>query len=328
MSPARARAVRISTCAAISAPPLAVYFIAALFGPNAALMQPREIGWTVALVATTFVMSLAANAAWTYVDRRGEMIDGVFNRNAKTRIQSWFTRSYKAWKQWVTISVSVVAAIVFLIAFRSQIEVEVSLPFASYFTVAWTTWVGANCLYWMVVAPTVIRAMSESRALKLYWFDPATTPGLRMLAKGVSWAGVCLALGSLAIFALGFIAPETVRVKAVSILLLAIAAVAVILLIQSSVVPLIYIVKMAERRKFATLKRIESRINPMKRNQADLGLTDDQVKLIELYRLTSEASIVPFSTGSLLQYGAVVAGGLLAPIVGVIDGIVNGILRN
>ena len=322
---------RVLGCFIIGFLPLPIAVLLRIAGPHIGIGSWKGFGWTIGLCTAAFIMCVAANAAWTYVDNNSDLVDEVMHSALdQGHLASWLDRAYTNRRQWPVIVVSVVAAASFLSVFHHSIERVVEVPAASYLTVTWVSAIGANSLYWFAVAPHVVRAMSKQSSLLLHWYDPASTPALRMLGKGLIWASAVMLVGSLGIFGVGFVAPEAIKVRAVDVLLLIFFILAIVLLLNSSVVPFCYLVSMAGKTKTESLRRLSRLIKDLHERVPSSGkspgryqLDNEQGMLVATYRSVSAASNVPFATAGIVQYGAVVAAGILAPLWGIITAIVK-----
>lgn len=350
---------RMLGCAVVAFLPVPIALALGTAGPNIGVRHWREFWWSLGLCGAGYIMCVAANAAWSYVDNRSHLVDEVMHASIdRGHLAAWLDKwyglppaplptpyaprpapwwslgAYRWGRQLVPIVAAAFLSAAFLTVFRHSIEQIVDLPAASYFTVMWVSAIGINCIYWFAVAPHVVRVMSGQRSLLLHWYDPASTPALRMLGKGLLWSANCLAVGSLGVFGVGFVAPAAIKVRAVDILVLGFAGLAIVLLINSSVIPFIHLLTMAGRTKTESLRRLSkligdlhNRLPPLSSPSQMYTLDAEQGMLISIYRSVSTASPVPFATAAAVQYGAVIAAGILTPLFGIVSTILKAITK-
>ena len=295
--------------------PLALNLFLDLVHPEWAAVKGRAMVWFAGFGACVALMFLSAWVAWTFAGERAHLVDNmIVHRSERVNIACWLARFMVYRRQLILPLIGVISAPIYLYLVRGSLEKTVAVAFPSYVMVSWTSFVGGNVLYWLWVAPGVAKRVYQCTELNLRWQDPASTPGMRLLADGYGLSALFVLSGVFSISVLGFFLPKATVSKAELYLLFTFFTVAVFTSIRIGVTTFIWIWATITREKRSVLASINGRIPTLKHLlDAERGNPDAEVgRWAELYQTVAAAPGLPFSTSAMVQYGAALAGAVVA----------------
>jgi hypothetical protein len=126
------------------------------------------MGWLASFAFIDMLMLIAANSAWSYVG------------------------SLSLWQQMIIPIGGCLAGLAFVRLVSAEMSTIVEIGLASYASVALTSLIGGNVVYWLWVAPGLVRRLHRAGALETRWQDPASTPGVTMIAEGLGLSALFL----------------------------------------------------------------------------------------------------------------------------------------
>lgn len=302
----------------ISEWPLVLNGLLFLVYPQWAAVKGRAMLWIAGFGLTVALMLLSAMVAWTFPGERGQLFDDIIaDSPQRLQVSQWLAR-YMSYRRQLLIPVAgAISGPIYLYLVRHQVEQTVAIAVPSYLLVSWTSFVGGNVAYWLWIAPGVPKRLYRCQNIRLRWQDPAATPGIRLMADGYGIAAMFLLAGTISISALGFWLPKALTSRAEVYLLFVFFGVAVCTSIRVTVVPMAWVWLMATEHKRTAMALIDRKL-------PDLGIAPDSKsaaieKWLSIYQAVSNASAFPFSTGVMVQYGAAMAGSVLAFFIGLIS---------
>ena len=195
--------------------------------------------WLAGFALVNIVVILSSLLIWSYVARRGDWIDDLIVEGRSGRaLGTWLMRQYRLRRQITLPILGVVTGCLFLVIVREDLSEFADVGAMSFVSVAWTSFLAGNSLFWLFVAPHATWTIARSYRLALWWYDPASTPGLRALSEGLGFTAVVLVSATALTAICGFVAPSTVQIPAVRLLLVLIFTTLICALILSVVIPL------------------------------------------------------------------------------------------
>lgn len=307
-------------CILISASPLILNFALRGLWPVLALQGAHENGWLAAIGVIDFIMLLCASGAWSYVRRRAHEIDSlVFDPLDCAALASSLDSYLAHRKQAVLPAVLGTTALAFLFLARNDIRAVLEIGPASYLSLVLSGIIGGNVSYFLFIGSTILRTVLRARHLHIRWQDPASTPGMRLIAETIALSAMLLLFGSAAVTVLGFILPQTVPSVAVRCALVAFMLYALVIIVRLVVGPLFDLQRAISRSIDGTLGVLGSKIGSLDSYLHSEGETRaQQDELITLYCTVSRSARLPFSTVAIVQYGAALLATLLAFCLGLI----------
>jgi hypothetical protein len=320
-------------------PTVAAWRLAARFSRNSRLLGPAAIVWALSMVPvlayalvqeflnhsrpdpellvwlTLFaffqvLMIWAAYRTWAFVATHGSKIDQLLKPDQNRNVSRWLMARYRWYSQGLSVAFSILLFTLYLRWRTDDLESLVRIDWISYLSLAITATIGANVCYWLWVAPGIVHVMVGSGPLRLRWFDPASTPGLRVLAEGLGLAAVFLAYGSGAVAITSLLLPAALSTPTVQYALVTFSGFILLLSLRVGFLPFWWIFRAISRSKVETLSHLAEGI-------PELKVISDPVhargqSLMDTYRAVSGAPNLPFSTGAVVQY----LGALLGSFVG------------
>lgn len=262
-------------------------------------------------------MLSGALVAWSFAASRLHEIDAILSTSPnRDEVPLWLARAMSYRRQLVLPLFGAVTAPLYLLIVSRSVSATVSVAFPSYLMAAWMGFVGGSVLYWIWVTPTMAKLLHTSTNLTLRWHDPASTPGLRLLADGYSIAAVFLLAGVLALAGFAFVPAPILHNPRASVLLLALFAVAVATSVRLALVPFYWIWSTANRHKRRAMALIASRVPAL--DMATDGQRQDAEYWLRLYQYVARTPALPFNTAATVQYGAALAGAVVAFLIGLL----------
>lgn len=147
----------------------------------------RTLGaWTVlcTFLVLQFCVLLLAQYFWLGAERGMPAVLGLVPSANQQKLVSWFFSWYRLVPQ-VLVGIGSAAlgdAVLFLVTPTIQPKLEIG-PM-SYVSIAWSCALGGVALYTLARVARIVHALERLGPLHLDIWDPATTPGLRVLGSG------------------------------------------------------------------------------------------------------------------------------------------------
>ncbi|MBV9141830.1 MAG: hypothetical protein JO115_13085 [Pseudonocardiales bacterium] len=283
--------------------------------PAWAVMQERALIWFAGFGIVDALMLLAAVTAWTFAAERMYLVDAILNRSpARASVTRWFAKALSYRRQSIPSIAGATLAPTYLATIQSQLGVIMQVRPTSFLMVSWTGFIGGNVLYWLWVTANVPKRLQRCPQLSLRWHDPASTPGLRLLADGYFLSALFLLAGVIAISVLGFWLPRTIDVPVLLWLLYWFFALSVLTSLRITVVPFYWIWLIITRAKVRTLNHIAAQLDfPKLYTSAKLPTTVRE--LIIVYQAIAASQNLPFRTSTMVQYQTALAGSVVAFVI-------------
>jgi len=287
--------------------------------PEWAAIGSRTLIWFAVGGGCAGLMLAAALAAWSFAAGRMVEIDAMLREPADCKVLcGWLATAMSKRRQLVLPLVGMVGGPLYLFAISSHLAAAgVSVAIPSYLLVAWLGFIGGNVVYWLWVATEIPRFLHLSSNLALRWHDPAATPGLRLLVDGYSISAIFLLAGIMSLAALAFVPSSLLRVPAASTVLIGVFAIGVASSVRVAVVPFYWIWVIVSHHKRRTLERICERLSSLD-DIFDPRKAMDDDQLLRLYEHVARSPALPFNTSVTVQYGAALAGAIVAFLIGLL----------
>jgi hypothetical protein len=278
----------------------------------------RTVGGDVALWFTSclsFAILSCAMVGWAIWARRGAWVDQMVDEQTSKRMASWLLHVYQL--QWLGF-LAAAGLVVWLFALVPQFGAFLPTNVLGWVSVVQLGIIAGTVLYLSFVLPGVFSRLVEVgvKGLRLYKYDPAATPGLRLMTDVIGLASSFLLIALVFATALGFylryspdLLPDYMQSS-----LPTIAVLIALLLIRVAMVPTIQLHWIILREKTVALDEINEQIkaNPpvrgIRRRRRDLlrsGLIDEFVHV-------ARSENLPFRAGAVVQFTAAVVGALVA----------------
>jgi len=269
-------------------------------------------GWLSAFSLINMLMLVAANVTWTFVGGRADRIDGILKSSPRSGdVAAWLDRRLSARQQLVLPSAGCISSAMFLAFIGPHLNSIVEIGAASYVSVAFTSFIGGNVCYWLWVAPGLPKKMFEAGGLTTRWQDPASTPGIRLVAEGLGLSALFLLGGAIGISVAGFIVPGVTRLPALNYLLDAFFVLVFATSVRVGIYPFIWVYAIVAGAKRESLSRLNTLVPNVSHVTRGSG-KEKGYAVLTLYGQVSAAPNMPFSTAALVQYGATLVGTALA----------------
>jgi hypothetical protein len=285
-----------------------------------AVTDPSAWLWLTIFALINVLMLIAADTTWTFVGRRAETLDDMLGpAKGYSAVVEWVDHRLTHRQQLVLPASGAISGTLFLRVVEQQLDPIVEVGLASYVTVAFTSFIGGNVCYWLWVAPGLARRIYRAGQLNIRWQDPASTPGIRLAAEGYGVAALFLLAGALSISVAGFVFTGAARVPALQLLLTAFFVLVVATSIRVGIVPFLWMYAVVANAKRETLTLLDAQV-PSAGRVVGAWIKGRHISLLGLYSQISQTPNMPFSTAALVQYGAVLAGAVLAFVASLIIG--------
>jgi hypothetical protein len=278
-----------------------------------AVTSKTSLLWLSGLSFLDVLMLFAAWSAWTFAHRRSERIDRLLEDPAeKEMIGRWLAARVAPRRQMIFPTITVISSVYFLYSnhIRLSADMHMDISLISYLCLAWTFLLGGIDVYWLFTAPALPRMLYHCRSLKLRWQDPASTPGIELLADGFGVSALFLLAGAGVILGLAFWAPGFADLAVFNSAIDGFFVLIAVLCFRVGLYTYIWIYAIVKRDKRRALDQIESSMPLFSKGSAEL-----LVNQASLYRTISSAPELPFSTGAVIQYTATLLGVITAFII-------------
>lgn len=265
------------------------------------------------------LMFVAAMTAWEFATERADLFDEMIKDSSEARrVPAWLDRFMAYRRQLILPVLGAISSPLYLYLVRGQLEHTVGIGFPSYLLISWVSFVGGNDVYWLWVATGLPKKIHSCGELKLRWQDPGSTPGLRLLTDSYGISALFLLCGLVSISFLGFVVPRLLTAHFILYTLYAFFVVVLFTSIRVAVVPFVWVGVIITKSKRASMAALDKQL-PF---SLDLGKHTDYgpiETLTAIYQNVSAAPTLPFSTAAMVQYGAAVAGSVVAFFFGLIS---------
>jgi len=189
--------------------PLALNLFIFLVHRKWAAVHGLAMIWFAGFGLIVALMLVAADTTWSFVTDRSTVFDDVLADSPEySSVIAWLRQYLRYRVQLLPSAFGAISGPIYLFLVRNQLDHVVAIAFPSYVLVSWTSFVGGNDLYWLWVATGLPKRFSQASNLLLRWQDPASTPGLRLLADAYGAAALFLLAGVISISVLGFVIPR------------------------------------------------------------------------------------------------------------------------
>ena len=302
----------------VSAHPIALNVILLWLKPSWAVTKIGAWGWLAVFSLIDALMLVAANSTWTFVGERADLVDDMLKAaKGAEQVSTWLDRRLSARQQLPLPLIGLIFGPIFLKIISHQMTSIVEIGFPSYVSVAFTSFVGGNVCYWLWVAPGLPKRMHKVGRLTTRWQDPASTPGIRMIAEGLGLSALFLLGGAMSISVAGFIVPGVTKLTLLNLLLDAFFVLVFATSARVGVYSFVWVYAIVAGAKRDALARLDIQVPHIHhlgtRSGADRGMP-----ILALYGQVSSAPNMPFSMGALVQYGATLVGTALAFVASIL----------
>lgn len=279
--------------------------------PELAAHGIKAFFWLAAFGVVNAIMLSAALAAWSYADRNSSRIDAMLpNAADRSAVADEVRKCYDWRKQAVPPVLLSIAAIPFLLLVADSMRPLVDVGLPSYVSLVLSMAIGANDLYWLYNTTPLMIFFLKRPGLRLRWYDPASTPGMKLLADICGLSAVFLLLGAAAVSILGFILPQVTNVPSLLWTLIVFFFLDLVVIVWSSIVPIIFVYRTASAVISRSLTTLHGYI-PSASTYAS-SPTEERTALIDTYHSVSKSLRLPFTTGTIVQYGAALLSTIIA----------------
>lgn len=278
----------------------------------------RTAGGNVALWFTSclsFAILACAMVGWAIWARRGAWVDEMVDEDTSRKMARWLTRVYAF--QWVGL---IVASALLLLLFALVPKFGAFLPASAlaWLVVAELIVIAGTVLYLSVLLPGLFSRIVEIGAerLKLYKYEPASTPGLRLMTDAIGLASSFLLIALVFATALWFylryshdLLPDYMQSS-----LPLIAALIALLIVRVTMVPTIQLHWIILREKTRSLDELDRRIRQYPPNSGLFSRRREilRASLIDEFVHVARSENLPFRASAVVQFTAAVLGALVA----------------
>lgn len=274
--------------------------------------------WIGGFGASVALMLIAAKATWEYATERAELFDDIVCQSPEREsINRWFNGYLALRRQLILPVAGAVGGPIYLYLTRAQFVHTVAIGFPSYVLLSWVSFVGGNDVYWLFVATGLPKRIKRCTNLKLRWQDPASTPGLRLLADSYAISASFLLAGVVSISVLGFVVPRVLSSQVLLYTLYAFFVVSVCTTIRVAIVPLLWTRRIIVASKRSSLTTIDAMMPAL---DGKSSLPFEYIdKVSSVYSTLANTPDLPFSTSTVVQYSAGLVGSNLVFLLGLIS---------
>lgn len=291
--------------------PLGLNILTYLIHPQWAAIRGRAMIWFAGFGLSVALMLIAAMKTWTFATERGNLLDELTTSAPhKLDVAAWMDRSMAHYRQLLLPVIGAIGGPIYLYMVKKQLEHLVAISGPSYLLIGWVGFVGGIDLYWLWVATGVPKRLYTCGDLELRWQDPASTPGLRLLSDAYGISALFLLAGVAAISVLGFVLPSDLASPGALYLLLTFFAVAMCTSIRVAIIPFFWIWRIVVASKRSSMKLVDAKLPSLQQAINSGGPIIDNWTAI--YQAISVAPTLPFSTATMVQYGAAMVGSIFA----------------
>ena len=264
------------------------------------------------------LMLYSAFIAWNYITDNASDVDHILetskNRTEPTHwIKKWL--SYK--RQLILPLFGAITSPVVLGIAHGPISQHLPVGLVSYFAISWTGFIGGSVLYWLWVVPGLPRQLSLAGDLKLRWYDPSSTPALRTVSRALGIASIFILTGVISITIFGFVLPQLLKVSSLEFVIDTFFAVSAATTVRVGIYPMIWYYRIIVTKKDEVLVQIEREIPKLSSVMGSDEWSNASAALT-LHRDVSATRDFPFSTVSIVQYGAALGGATAALIISLV----------
>jgi hypothetical protein len=298
--------------------PIWLNFILLKVKPALAVTSTTSLLWLTGLSVLDALMLFAAWGAWTFAFERSRRIDDMLtDQHDQARIGQWLAVRVSQRRQAIFPTITVASSLYFIYSRHDVLSSAMSMDISliSYLCVAWTFLLGGIDAYWLFTAPAIPRLLYHCRSLRLRWQDPASTPGIVLLADGFGVSALFLLAGA-AVIVLLFWLPGFNSVAALKSPLDYFFVLLAILCFRVGLYTYVWIYATVKREKHKVLDSLDTDMPA-----GSSGFTEVSAIQASLYRTVSSAPSLPFSTGAVVQYTATLLGVITAFIIQQANGI-------
>jgi hypothetical protein len=269
--------------------------------------------WVVALGLVNAAGIMTAWRGWWNLHRAAPDLEKVLiGSQGQASLAAWFQRTLGHWRQ-LSVSVAAVPLGCLLLAMsQPAIEDQLEIGLVSYITVGWTGLLASNGGYWVVVVAALSRRILRLKDLRLVWHSPASTPGIAGLSSGYTFG---TAAGLAILFGLELLALQVSTygdsqvLRAMSITFVVAAA---LLALVFGILPHWWLYQTVRDARRRVLKQLTPPTDTPPETPAEIAAATSRV---QLYRLVESSPGLPFSTKSMVEYGATVLATLTATLL-------------
>src|SRR6266567_390055 len=276
--------------------------------PSLAVYAPRSIAFFIGFSLLDALMLYAGYSAWTLCHRGADRVDAMLREEAdRAAVGSFVAKRIAHSRQLlfpvITMAVGLGSLPFMTGALKAQL---VPVSFASYVCLAWTLFLGGSVSYWLFFAPTAARVLYRQPSITLRWQDPASTPGIQLLAVFFGLSALLLLAGTVLVVILAFRLPG-LEAPQLRTLLDVIFGFLALLSFRVGVESYLWLYVLIRRSRRRTLDCLDTSIGPIP-SPADPAAIDQAASRVALYRAVSSAPPMPFGTTALVQYTATLFG--------------------
>jgi hypothetical protein len=195
-----------------------------------------------------------------------------------------------------TVSIAAAcAAVASLRITESALRDHIEIAAVSYLTLAWTTAIGANVVYWSITMAELPLRLTQRRRLELVWHDPAHTPGVIRICTAYSFTALALFLGVVATEVLTLLVPNKNESSLLDGLSLLFPVFAFVLALYVAAQPLYTLQYLVRRHKHKTLHSLQASLRKQ---------SEDADRLLGVYNAVQASPDLPMNTANTVEYAA------------------------
>ena len=302
-----------AVCSAALAASLPLYFegLALIITPYYALHTLRAITW---LAALAFLNTLGLLGVWRgwdlWVKAAPNLEDLISGCAGVDQITNWYSRTLSWVRQcWASAAAALIGCI-YLRLVQQAINAKLEIKPISYVSVGWTSAIGANLIYWLIVNPELIRKMLRLKKLNVIWHSPASTSAIAKLSAGFAFTTFAMLGAFLTTEFLAFHVNGYGKSEALTASTIFVPVIAGILTFVVGLLPHWWLYKVVREARQDSLKALWRLAGT--RPPTSIRAVDKTHGLVDLYRLVERSPGLPFSTAAMVQYAAAVLGSLVA----------------
>jgi hypothetical protein len=299
----------LASAALMAAWPIALEAVLLLTLPALALTDENAIGWLFAFSLITFLAMLGGWWAWRTLALVGPAIDELISLSPrKSSFLDWFRNRTRPGPQLAFSSICTVLGVILLSQVVDPLKDVVEINAISFLMVAWTSFIGGNCVYWGITIGEMALRIYSCETLKLQWYDPASTPGLAALSGMYVYMAAALTGLAVVIETVALLIPNKEKSIVLQQLSILFPIVATVMGLFVGVQPFYWLYLLIKQKKAAALQDLALRIQAHPSDDRH----GTQAHNIELHRLVSSAPSLPINTVTLVQVSAALTGSLVA----------------
>jgi hypothetical protein len=307
--------VALASAAIVSAVPIIVELFLLLVDSGQALRTPQAVAWLIALSGLDTITLLLGWRTWSLFSRAGPSIDDLLvTCTGRDQLAAWLAAALSVKRQIAWSVLVAAAALILLRLTQPAVEANLEMSLVSYVAVAWTGAIGGNSIYWLIALSEFGRQVLLRRDLNLVWHSPASTPAIAELSDTFGFLTMAGLVMFIALELLNYAASQYGASNVLSALSKLFPVGAGIAILSAGLMPHFWLYQTVREARRSTLRVLRSLTGDEPPDTPD-SLARLQGS-IELYRLVETSPGLPFSTASMVQYGAAVLGTILAFFLG------------